>query len=121
MSTIEIILMVFSILHCAFRDSKTWSTSGIEGVYRFLGRTWRLIVGSPLPDGTFRDGTVAIDGEPSFEQLRTLHKCIAKVISHFMHFLVFSLQLPLFVFLCIFHMPLYNEHELMLVPGNGGN
>ncbi|KAJ6292351.1 hypothetical protein OIU78_024510 [Salix suchowensis] len=60
-------------------DSKTWSTSGIEGVYRFLGRTWRLIVGIPLPDGTFRDGTVAIDGEPSFEQLRSLHKCIAKV------------------------------------------
>ncbi|KAH8493370.1 hypothetical protein H0E87_020196 [Populus deltoides] len=72
-------LRLYEMFMGPFRDSKTWSTSGIEGVYRFLGRTWRLIVGSPLPDGTFRDGTVAIDGEPSFEQLRTLHKCIAKV------------------------------------------
>ena len=65
----------------AFRDSKTWSTSGIEGVYRFLGRTWRLVVGSPLPNGAFRDGTVAINEDPSFEQLRSLHKCIAKVVN----------------------------------------
>ncbi|CAL5408311.1 unnamed protein product [Camellia sinensis] len=53
--------------------------SGIEGVHRFLGRVWRLIVGSPLPNGTFRDGTVAIDNEPLLEQLRSLHKCIDKV------------------------------------------
>ncbi|KAF1875514.1 hypothetical protein Lal_00006142 [Lupinus albus] len=61
------------------RDSKTWSTSGIEGVYRFLGRTWRLIVGSPLSDGTFKDRTVSVDEEPTVEQLRCLHRCIAKV------------------------------------------
>ena len=68
------------LLHYVYRDSKTWNTSGIEGVHRFLGRTWRLIVGSPLPHGTFRDGTVATDEEPTMEQLRTLHKCIAKVM-----------------------------------------
>lgn len=62
-----------------FRDSKTWSTGGIEGVHRFLGRTWRLIVGPPLPDGMYKDGTVATDDEPSFKQLRSLHKCIEKV------------------------------------------
>ncbi|CAI0626006.1 unnamed protein product [Linum tenue] len=61
------------------RDTKTWNTSGIEGVYRFLGRTWRLIVGSPLADGSFQDGSLAVDVEPSFEQLRSLHRCIAKV------------------------------------------
>jgi leucyl-tRNA synthetase len=72
------------VLNCASRDSKTWNTSGIEGVHRFLGRTWRLIVGSPSPDGTFRDGTVAVDEEPSLEQLRSLHKCIAKVTSQLM-------------------------------------
>ncbi|CAL5408312.1 unnamed protein product [Camellia sinensis] len=53
--------------------------SGIEGVHRFLGRIWRLIVGSPLPNGTSRDGTVAIDNEPLLKQLRSLHKCIDKV------------------------------------------
>ncbi|CAL5408306.1 unnamed protein product [Camellia sinensis] len=47
-------------------------------VHRFLGTVWRLIVGSSLPNGTFRDGTVAIDKEPLLEQLRFLHKCIDK-------------------------------------------
>jgi leucyl-tRNA synthetase len=61
------------------RDSKTWSTGGIEGVHRFLGRTWRLVVGAPLPDGSYKDGTMATDDKPTFEQLRVLHKCIARV------------------------------------------
>ncbi|GMY36817.1 leucine--tRNA ligase, chloroplastic/mitochondrial [Fagus crenata] len=72
-------LRLYEMFMGPLRDSKTWNTSGIEGVHRFLGRTWRLIVGSPSPDGTFRDGTVAVDEEPSLEQLRSLHKCIAKV------------------------------------------
>lgn len=83
------------------RDSKTWSTSGIEGVHRFLGRTWRLIVGSPLPDGTFKDGTVSVDEEPTLEQLRCLHKCIAKVnISIFNQSFVVSLFW--FYLICLF-------------------
>ncbi|XP_037493367.1 leucine--tRNA ligase, chloroplastic/mitochondrial isoform X2 [Jatropha curcas] len=72
-------LRLYEMFMGPFRDSKTWSTSGIEGVYRFLGRTWRLIVGSPLANGAFKDGTVASDDEPTYEQLRSLHKCIAKV------------------------------------------
>lgn len=38
-----------------------------------------MIVGSSLPDGTFKGGTVVNDEEPTLEQLCTLHKCIAKV------------------------------------------
>ncbi|KAJ4842761.1 hypothetical protein Tsubulata_013382 [Turnera subulata] len=72
-------LRLYEMFMGPFRDSKTWSTSGIEGVYRFLGRTWRLIVGSPLPNDSFRDETVVTDEEPAFEQLRALHRCIAKV------------------------------------------
>ncbi|KAK2984922.1 hypothetical protein RJ640_005663 [Escallonia rubra] len=72
-------LRLYEMFMGPLRDSKTWNTSGIEGVHRFLGRAWRLIVGSPLPNGAFRDGTVAVDEEPSMEQLRCLHKCIAKV------------------------------------------
>lgn len=72
-------LRLYEMFMGPFRDSKTWNTSGIEGVHRFLGRAWRLIVGSPLPDGTFKDHTQAIDEEPSLEQLRCLHKCIYKV------------------------------------------
>src|ERR1043165_778964 len=26
------------------QDAKPWSTKGVEGVYRFLGRVWRLFV-----------------------------------------------------------------------------
>ncbi|KAM6585672.1 hypothetical protein CsatB_012674 [Cannabis sativa] len=72
-------LRLYEMFMGPLRDSKTWNTSGIEGVHRFLGRTWRLVVGSPLPDGTFHDGTVVTDEEPTLEQLRTLHKCIVKV------------------------------------------
>ncbi|KAL9268277.1 Leucine--tRNA ligase, chloroplastic/mitochondrial-like protein [Drosera capensis] len=60
-------------------DVKPWNTSGIEGVDRFLGRVWRLVVGSPSPDGSYRDGTVTVDDELTMEQLRTLHRCIQKV------------------------------------------
>ncbi|XP_057537136.1 leucine--tRNA ligase, chloroplastic/mitochondrial isoform X1 [Amaranthus tricolor] len=72
-------LRLYEMFMGPLRDSKPWNTSGIEGVHRFLGRVWRLIVGSPLPDGSFREGTVAVDEEPTVEQLRPLHKCIEKV------------------------------------------
>ncbi|KAL2473415.1 tRNA synthetase class I family protein [Forsythia ovata] len=72
-------LRLYEMFMGPFRDSKTWSTSGIEGVHRFLARVWRLIVGSPSPDGKFKDGTVNLDGKPSVEQLRCLHRCIDKV------------------------------------------
>lgn len=72
-------LRLYEMFMGPLRDSKTWSTGGIEGVHRFLGRTWRLIVGSPLPDGSYKDGSVATDDEPTLEQLRALHRCIEKV------------------------------------------
>uniref|UniRef100_A0A7C9A523 leucine--tRNA ligase n=1 Tax=Opuntia streptacantha TaxID=393608 RepID=A0A7C9A523_OPUST len=72
-------LRLYEMFMGPLRDSKPWNTSGIEGVHRFLGRVWRLIVGLPLPDGSYRDGTVAVDEEPTMEQLRVLHKCIQKV------------------------------------------
>ncbi|KAK4795181.1 hypothetical protein SAY86_013175 [Trapa natans] len=72
-------LRLYEMFMGPFRDSKTWHTSGIEGVHRFLGRTWRLIVGLPRSDGSFSDGTVVTVEEPSLEQLQTLHRCISKV------------------------------------------
>ncbi|KAL9236597.1 hypothetical protein vseg_011245 [Gypsophila vaccaria] len=72
-------LRLYEMFMGPLRDAKPWNTSGIEGVNRFLGRVWRLIVGSSLPDGSFRSGTVAVDEEPTMEQLRLLHKCIEKV------------------------------------------
>ncbi|XP_057764982.1 leucine--tRNA ligase, chloroplastic/mitochondrial isoform X1 [Salvia miltiorrhiza] len=72
-------LRLYEMFMGPFRDSKTWSTSGIDGVHRFLARVWRLVVGSPSLDGKFNVGTVDLDGEPSLEQLRCLHRCISKV------------------------------------------
>nr|GEV76502.1 leucine--tRNA ligase, chloroplastic/mitochondrial [Tanacetum cinerariifolium] len=72
-------LRLYEMFMGPLRDSKTWNTSGIEGVHRFLGRSWRLIVGSPLSDGTYGNQTVAVDESPSLEQLKSLHRCIEKV------------------------------------------
>ncbi|GAB2224687.1 hypothetical protein Drorol1_Dr00005453 [Drosera rotundifolia] len=72
-------LRLYEMFMGPLRDVKPWNTSGIEGVNRFLGRVWRLVVGSPSPDGSYRDGTVTFDDEPTKEQLRTLHRCIQKV------------------------------------------
>lgn len=53
---------------------KPWQTSGVEGVYRFLHRVWRMIVG---PDG---DRHPAIGDHPlSRDQERLLHQTIQKV------------------------------------------
>jgi len=75
---------------------KPWNTKGVEGVYRFLGRVWRLFVdeksetefeqnltadphkGRELLDGIALSAAIN-DGEPSAAQLKTLHACIKKV------------------------------------------
>jgi leucyl-tRNA synthetase len=54
---------------------KPWSTSDVDGVYRFLGRVWRLMIDES--SGDLR-GEITED-EPSGEQLKTLHECIKKV------------------------------------------
>jgi leucyl-tRNA synthetase len=49
-------------------QTKPWSTSGVEGVHRFLSRAWRLATENEVADA-----------EPSKEQLRSLHTAIKKV------------------------------------------
>jgi len=51
---------------------KPWDTNGIEGVFRFLKKYWRLFFDN---DGNF----TVTDEEPSAEELKTLHKTIKKV------------------------------------------
>lgn len=82
------------------RDSKVWNTSGIEGVHRFLGRTWRLIVGVPFPNGVCREDSVVVDCKPTIDQLRSLHRCIEKVVAQLSSKLLFPLLFH-FVFLSI--------------------
>jgi len=77
------------------QDTKPWNTQGVAGVYKFLGRVWRLFVeekseiafeqaettepSSPeLLDLILLDGAIA-DLEATPAQLKTLHACIKKV------------------------------------------
>src|SRR5208282_1632333 len=75
---------------------KPWSTKGVEGVYRFLGRVWRFFVdeqsetefeqaettepqkGAELLKKIQLNDSIK-DAEPAREQLKTLHACIKKV------------------------------------------
>jgi leucyl-tRNA synthetase len=55
---------------------KPWNMNGVEGVYRFLGRVWRLIV----DDGeTMTLSPKITDAPPQGEVLRELHRTIRKV------------------------------------------
>lgn len=54
---------------------KPWSTTGIEGIRRFLDRVWRLAVDEES------DKVIAIDTAPSAELNKMLHKTIQKVTS----------------------------------------
>jgi len=48
---------------------QVWNTNGVEGVYRFLARAWRL----------FADGVT--EAAPQRDQLRLLHLTIKRVRS----------------------------------------
>jgi leucyl-tRNA synthetase len=55
---------------------KPWNTKGVEGVYRFLGRAWRLFI----DDGDeMRLKSNVENVEPDRETLRILHRTIKKV------------------------------------------
>ena len=75
---------------------KPWSTKGVEGVYRFLGRVWRLFIEEKSQTQFEQNATAepqraaellaqirlnpAIrDSEPAAPQLKALHTCIRKV------------------------------------------
>ncbi|MBP6214713.1 MAG: leucine--tRNA ligase [Chitinophagaceae bacterium] len=52
--------------------SKPWDTKGIEGVYRFLKKFWRLFFDEVK-------GKVWTEEEPTAEELKVLHKTIKKI------------------------------------------
>lgn len=56
---------------------KPWSMKGVEGVHRFLGRAWRLIVDDQAEATQLR--TEVQDAELNEEQARVLHKTIKGV------------------------------------------
>jgi len=60
-------LRLYEMFMGPLRDTKVWSTRGVEGVHRFLARVWRACEAGLTDDA------------PTKEQLRALHTCIKKV------------------------------------------
>jgi leucyl-tRNA synthetase len=56
---------------------KPWSMRGVEGVYRFLGRVWRLFIDDRSEDVRLADSVQNV--EPDRDTLRRLHQTIQKV------------------------------------------
>jgi len=61
-------LRLYEMFMGPLEQTKPWSTSGVEGVHRFLARVWRLVTESTLTGDA-----------PSRDQLRALHTAIKKV------------------------------------------
>ena len=70
-------LRLFEMFMGPLEAVKPWSTKGVEGVYRFLGRVWRLLVDDGAEEATL-DASVS-DVPPPKEMLRELHRTIRKV------------------------------------------
>ncbi len=90
-------LRLYEMFMGPLQDSKPWSTKGVEGVYRFLGRVWRLFVDEKSETDFEQAETTATesnnqgildliklssaikDARPTAAQLKTLHATIKKV------------------------------------------
>jgi leucyl-tRNA synthetase len=57
--------------------TKPWSMQGVEGVYRFLGRVWRMIIDERAEEMKLNDAVR--DAEPDRDTLRKLHQLVKKV------------------------------------------
>jgi leucyl-tRNA synthetase len=89
-------LRLYEMFMGPLQDVKPWNTQGVAGVYKFLGRVWRLFVdeksetayeqaettqtqsSEELLDLILLDGAIT-DVSATPAQLKTLHACIKKV------------------------------------------
>jgi leucyl-tRNA synthetase len=72
-------LRLFEMFLGPLEQIKPWSTTGIEGVYRFLGRVWRLVMEENQEGEWLFAPAKVTDAAPSVELLRRLHSTIRKV------------------------------------------
>ncbi len=65
-------LRLYEMFLGPIEQAKPWDTKGIEGVFRFIRKLWRLYHN--------RDNVFEVSGEPAApEEKKILHKCIKKV------------------------------------------
>jgi leucyl-tRNA synthetase len=69
---------LFEMFMGPLEQTKPWSTTGVEGVYRFLGRYWRLVM-EETQEGEWALSSKIADVEPSPAIKRRLHETIKKV------------------------------------------
>ena len=67
-------LRLYEMFLGPLEQDKPWDTNGIEGVFRFLKKLWRLYFDD-------NDQLIVTDEKPSDEELKTLHKTIKKIQS----------------------------------------
>jgi leucyl-tRNA synthetase len=70
-------LRLYEMFMGPLEATKPWSMRGVEGVFRFLNRVWRLIVDERAED--MQPATAVQDIEPDRGTLRKLHQTIQKV------------------------------------------
>ena len=71
-------LRLYEMFLGPLEQSKPWDTNGIDGVNRFLKKLWGLFYKG--------DSLAVTEGEPSREELKSLHKLIKKVTFDIEHF-----------------------------------
>lgn len=67
-------MRLFEMFMGPLEDMKPWSTRGVEGVYRFLNRVWRLFV---TEEGSLDSSIMNVSPTPEFERL--YHQTVKKV------------------------------------------
>jgi leucyl-tRNA synthetase len=70
-------LRLYEMFMGPLEATKPWNMRGVEGVYRFLNRVWRLIVDDHAE--TMKLADEVRETEPDAETLRKLHQTIQKV------------------------------------------
>ena len=70
-------LRLYEMFMGPLEATKPWSMHGVEGVYRFLGRVWRLFIDERSEEARLAESVK--DVPPERETLRKLHQTIQKV------------------------------------------
>jgi leucyl-tRNA synthetase len=73
-------LRLYEMFMGPLEQSKPWSMQGVNGVYGFLNRAWRLIMDERAED--MRLNAAIVDRPPTADENRELHKTIGVVTDH---------------------------------------
>src|SRR5580698_4006262 len=74
-------LRMYEMFMGPLEATKPWSTTGVEGISRFLARVWRMIADEKADE--IRLNPAVQETDPSEHQLRLLHRTIKTVTDDF--------------------------------------